>query len=180
MAEGPIARRVDAIIGRFAADLTAAISELEGGGSSQTALLPPTATPRRLAFLGPNTLSQQAPPVPVPPPGASSAEILESLLKHGLKDRPYDDTFELIAPQPITNTPQDFDAKKYWDTWTVTPTIDALISFKGTPNQNTPTTFAGQAINAGIRASRVWYVAANTGATGQLYMRAARYVDQES
>src|SRR5271154_5588852 len=100
--------------------------------------------PRKVAPVDPQSkfrpierspLAQEAilPPakLPVTDVPTDSKEALIQMLARGIKPRPFDDTDEVIAPTPIGNTPQQYDAKGIWDYWVLVPTCDTLISFKG-------------------------------------------------
>lgn len=119
-----------------------------------------------------------APPPPGPAGGTKSVvELLEELLTRGFKERSFDVSDEIVAPKPITDKGDRFDAGEIWDSWIVIPSIDARISFKGPPASNTPIVLANSTMNFQVRAQIVCYVAANVGETGQLNLFLARYRD---
>jgi hypothetical protein len=173
--ESAVRERWATALANFRAEITRLEDMVRPPAARQVA---PGGQPRRLQRLGPGPIALQTPPVPTPGPNAPLEEMLANLVTYGIKQRSYDETDDVIAPDAITATGANYDAKVLWDHWIVNPTVDALISFKGPPSQNTPILAAGLSMNFQIRASKVYYQTAPGVTTqGQLYVRLARYVD---
>ena len=117
------------------------------------------------------------PPAAAPPPiPDTTLAVLQALLTGGMKQRSFDDTAEVIAPDTITDKGASYDAGQYWDSWILIPTIDTKISFTGLPNQNTPTVPGSSTYTAQVHKRTVYYQSANAGTSGRLNIFLARWV----
>ena len=179
MAEPPeeleaLRTRVADALTRFRTDLSAIEAQVRGVAArtaSARRVAPAAARPGLLLLPSPE---QTAAPSPVPS-GDTTLDILRILLRYGIEQRSYDIQDAIVAPDPITDKGNSFDAGEFWDHWIISPSIDSRISFRAQPTPNTPIITAGQTMNFQVRARTVYYVSANPGTSGSLNLWLAKY-----
>jgi hypothetical protein len=168
--------RLGEAMARLQEDLSAIQVALKGPGVGGAGVA--AAVQRRVGILGPGLVTPSLAPIPTPLAAETEQQLLYDLVRYGIKTRSYDLSTEVVAPTAISSTGNYYDAGRVWDSWIVTPSINAQISFSGPPNQNTPVINAGLNVVSQTRSRYIFYIAApGITTTGTLSIRLARYAD---